>query len=100
MTRKAETVIVGKAMIDMGTAQSIDEFTQSMREAGKTYHASAEWLWIEEIKPTTVVFAVETDDYVVKYWQHTWTISEGMPQLGSSPIEMQRVSTFVPKPVG
>lgn len=100
MTRKIETVVVSKASIDMGNAQSIDQFSQNMREAGKNFHTEAEWLWIEEITPTTVIFCAENDDYEMKYWQHNWSISNGLPQLQTGPIEMQRVSTFVPKPVG
>lgn len=97
MARKIETVIVSKASIDMGNAQSVDQFMASMREAGKNFHSDAEWLWVEEVTPSTVVFCVEDDDYQMKYWQHNWAISNGLPQLQTGPIEMMRVSTFVPK---
>lgn len=98
MTRKVDTVIVSKASIDMGNAQTLDQFNENLKAAGKAAHSEADWLWIEELTPTTVVLCIQGDDYETKYWQHDWSISNGMPQLSSSPIEMQRVSTFVPKP--
>lgn len=97
MTRKVETVVVSKASIDMGNAQTIEQFADNMREAAKNFHSGADWLWVEEITPTTVIFCVQDDDWQSKYWQHNWSIANGLPQLQTGPVEMVRVSTFVPK---
>lgn len=96
--RQVVTTVVSKAAIDMGSAQTLQQFTANMTKAGKDYHTGAEWLWLEELAPATVIFCVEGEDYEFKYWQHNWAISDGLPQLQANPIEMQRVSSFVPKP--
>lgn len=98
--RKVHTAIISKAMIDMGNAQTIEELSQNIRDAARLVHPEAEWLWVEEISPATVILCVEVggEGWEMTYWRHSWSLSNGMPVVATGPVEMRRVSTFEVKP--
>jgi hypothetical protein len=93
---KVTTQIISKAILDIGTADDLNQFTDRMADAGREAHPGARWLWVAQITPSEVVLSVEgVDSYT--YQLHTWSIQDGMPVLGSESIEVEPETEYKPK---
>lgn len=96
---KLQTTIVTslrKATLDMGDAESLEEFTDAMREAARQAHPEADWIWVAQIEPRMVVVSVETSSSS-SYMQHDWSIEDGKPKLSAEATEVEPEVEYRPK---
>lgn len=93
---KLLTTIVNKAYFNMGDAETLEEFTDSMRAAARESYPTGDWIWIAQISPEKVVVSVDSTS-AYSYFEHTWTIDAGKPKLSFDAVEVVPETEFKAK---
>lgn len=87
---------LNKATLDMGDAETLEEFSDAMRAAAREFYSGADWLWVSQIEPDAVVVSVEVSSGQ-SYIQHDWSIEDGKPKLSSQSTEVVVEVKYKPK---